>query len=162
MINTSSAPTGEAVLTPGFNLPAKYIAHAVGPVWKGGKQNEEKLLYHCYQHSMKLAYQKGCHSIAFPLISSGIYGYPAEQAWRVAIQAIHESPCPMDVTIAVISDKALALGNQVLAEASPYDKIWGIGLDAANPDSADPTKWKGDNLLGKILRRIREELRSSK
>lgn len=112
-------PTGEAVLTPGFRLPAKYIAHAVGPVWKGGSQNEEQLLYRCYQNSMKLACRNGCRSIAFPLISSGIYGYPAEQAWRVAIQAIQESPCPMDVTIAVISTKALALGNQILAETSP-------------------------------------------
>ena len=113
-------PTGEAVLTPAFRLPAKYIAHAVGPVWNGGNRNEEQLLYNCYQNSMKLAHQKNCHSIAVPLISSGIYGYPAEQAWRVAIRAILESPCPMDVTIAVISSKALALGNQILAETISY------------------------------------------
>lgn len=108
--------TGEAVITPGFQLRAKHIVHAVGPIWKGGNQNEEKLLYNCYQNAMKLAYHNGCKSIAFPLISSGIYGYPVQEAWRVAIRAIRESACPMEVTIAVIDDKALSLGNSILAE----------------------------------------------
>lgn len=278
--------TGEAILTPGFQLSAKYIAHGVGPVWKGGSQNEEKLLYSCYQNAMKLAYNKGCHTIAFPLISSGIYGYPVEEAWRVAIRAIQESPYPMDVTIAVIDGKAqelgkrilaecaapekaepkqeyqffwheydpfgelsqwyaspfvlegiryetaeqymmakkallagdleryvlimhekdpakckkfgkdvraldvaawskckeevvyhanrakfsqnktlkkllLSTGTKVLAEASPYDKSWGIGMEAKDPNSTNPAKWKGDNLLGKILMKVRDELRTA-
>ena len=109
-------PTGEAVITPGFKLKAKYIAHAVGPIWQGGNHNEEKLLYRCYQNAMKVAYAKGCRSIAFPLISSGIYGYPVKEAWRVAIKAIRESPFDMDVTIAVIDDQALQLGTSILSQ----------------------------------------------
>lgn len=109
-------PTGEAVITPGFKLKAKYIVHAVGPIWRGGSHNEEQLLYRCYQNAMKVACVKGCHSIAFPLISSGIYGYPVEDAWRVAIKAIQESPYDMDVTIAVIDDRALQLGTSILSQ----------------------------------------------
>ena len=109
-------PTGEAVITPGFKLKAKYIVHAVGPIWQGGNHNEEKLLYNCYQNAMKVAYAKGCRSIAFPLISSGIYGYPVKEAWRVAIRAIQESPYDMDVTIAVIDDRALQLGTSILSQ----------------------------------------------
>ena len=108
--------TGEAVITPGFKLKAKYIVHAVGPIWQGGNHNEENLLYRCYQNAMKIAYAKGCRSIAFPLISSGIYGYPVKDAWRVAIKAIRESPLDMDVTIAVIDDRALQLGTSILSQ----------------------------------------------
>ena len=100
----------------GFKLKAKYIVHAVGPIWQGGNCNEEKLLYHCYQNAMKVACAKGCRSIAFPLISSGIYGYPVKDAWRVAIKAIQESPYEMDVTIAVIDDWALQLGASILSQ----------------------------------------------
>lgn len=109
-------PTGEAVITPGFRLKAKYIVHAVGPIWQGGDHNEENLLYRCYQNAMKVAYAKGCRSIAFPLISSGIYGYPVKEAWRVAIKAIRESPYKMGVTIAVIDDSALQLGTSILSQ----------------------------------------------
>ena len=118
-------PTGEAVITPGFKLKAKYIVHAVGPIWRGGSHNEEQLLYRCYQNAMKVACAKGCHSIAFPLISSGIYGYPVEDAWRVAIKAIQESPYDMDVTIAVIDDRALQLGTSILSqEAKTASPTW--------------------------------------
>jgi ribA/ribD-fused uncharacterized protein len=280
-----SCPTGEAVLTPAFKLKARYIAHAVGPVWHGGDQNEAQLLYRCYHNAMKIAFDEGCRTIAFPLISSGIYGYPVEEAWEIAINAILECPCKMDVTIAVIDDAALALGNRILAkatqassvskntfvffwheyaenghfsqwypasfrvegitylhneqymmakkallfkdtrtynkimaeadpavckalgksaanfdqqlwdsckdeiiynanyakfsqnpalkaallatgdaiiaEASPGDKIWGIGMKATDPNSKDPSKWPGQNLLGKALMRVRSELRDS-
>lgn len=108
--------TGEAVITPGFKLKAKYIVHAVGPIWQGGNCNEEQLLYRCYQNAMKVACTKGCRSIAFPLISSGIYGYPVKDAWCVAIKAIRESPYDMDVTIAVIDDRALHLGTSILSQ----------------------------------------------
>ena len=117
--------TGEAVITPGFKLKAKYIVHAVGPIWQGGHHNEENLLYRCYQNAMKVAYTKGCRSIAFPLISSGIYGYPVKGAWHVAIKAIRESPFDMDVTIAVIDDRALQLGTSILSqEAKTASPAW--------------------------------------
>ena len=82
--------TGNAVITDGFRLPAKHIIHTVGPVWRGGRQGEEELLKGCYLNSLMLAEQNGCGSVAFPLISAGIYGYPADEALRIAVSAIAE------------------------------------------------------------------------
>ena len=78
-------PTGSAVITDGFQSKAKYIIHAVGPRYKDGKHGEDKLLRGAYQKSLQLAVQNGCHSIAFPLISAGIFGYPVENAWWEAL-----------------------------------------------------------------------------
>ena len=113
--------TGNAVITPGFTLPAKYIIHAVGPVWRGGDQNEPKLLYSAYKQSLLVAMENGCHSIGFPLISAGIFGYPKDRAWRKAIQAcrdfIEENPdYDMRITFAVLDDEILKLGQQVYNE----------------------------------------------
>lgn len=78
--------TGEAKITPGFNLPAKYVIHTVGPVW--GEGDEEELLSSCYFTSLQLALKNGCKSIAFPAISTGVYGYPYKLASAVAVKAI--------------------------------------------------------------------------
>lgn len=78
-------PTGEARLTPGFRLPARYVIHTVGPVWQGGGQGEAELLAACYRNSLALAERHGLASIAFPAISCGIYGYPPEQAATIAL-----------------------------------------------------------------------------
>lgn len=276
--------TGHTAVTPGFKLKAKYIIHAVGPRWKDGKHYEAEMLYNCYKCAMQDAQERDCHSIAFPLISSGIYGYPAAEAWEVAIRAIqdYQNANPdykLDATIAVISDDALkfgnsilaktgapaefvffwheydqygvfsqwfkypfviegiryetaeqymmakkallagdlqsyalimnesdpskckklgklvkgldvsawdrckeevvyhanlakfsqnekalkyllSTGNKILAEASPYDTIWGIGLEASDFNSTKPDRWPGQNLLGKTLMRVRDELRA--
>jgi len=82
--------TGEAVITTGGNLAAKYVIHTVGPVWNGGKKNEPELLAACYQNSMKLAVEYKLSSIAFPNISTGIYGYPKERAAGIALDVVTE------------------------------------------------------------------------
>lgn len=78
-------PTGEARLTPGFRLPARYVIHTAGPVWQGGAHNEAELLKRCYRESFKWALDKGLRSIAFPCISTGVYAYPREAAAKIAV-----------------------------------------------------------------------------
>ena len=81
-------PTGKAVITTGGNLPAKYVIHTVGPIWHGGANNEAQLLASAYSESLKLAEKNNLKSIAFPSISTGVYGYPVEQAAKVALQTV--------------------------------------------------------------------------
>lgn len=81
-------PTGQARITPGFELPAGYIIHTVGPVWQGGDQGEAELLASCYRQSLLLAVKHNLKHIAFPAISTGVYGYPVEAAAQVAVQAV--------------------------------------------------------------------------
>ncbi|MDD5773998.1 MAG: O-acetyl-ADP-ribose deacetylase [bacterium] len=81
-------PTGEAVITSGGKLPAKYVIHTVGPVWKGGTHNEPVLLANCYRNSLNLAKKKGLKSISFPSISTGIYSYPVDKASEIAVKTV--------------------------------------------------------------------------
>lgn len=118
---------GSAVITPGYNLKAKYIIHAVGPVWNGGNNNEAQLLYGAYWRSLELAVENECHSIGFPLISSGIYKYPKDRAWREAIQACEDfftqnPDIELHVVFAVINDGVLALGESILDEIAGEQK----------------------------------------
>lgn len=82
--------TGEAKITKGYNLPAKYVIHTVGPVWRGGDHDEENLLRSCYINSLELAAKYDIESIAFPAISCGVYGFPMEQAARIALTSVRD------------------------------------------------------------------------
>ncbi|WP_296405038.1 O-acetyl-ADP-ribose deacetylase [Psychrobacter sp.] len=84
-------PTGEAKISPGFKLPAKYVIHTVGPVWHGGDRGEPELLSDCYRNCIELAYGNKVGSIAFPAISTGVYGYPIEKATEIAINTVIDS-----------------------------------------------------------------------
>lgn len=84
-------PAGEARVTPGFNLPARYVIHTVGPIWRGGRHDEDRLLASCYRNSMRIAHESGVHSIAFPSISTGIYQFPLERAARIAVSELQEA-----------------------------------------------------------------------
>ncbi|MFK8794917.1 macro domain-containing protein [Planococcus plakortidis] len=106
---------GEAVHTGGFALDAKYIIHTVGPVWEGGGRNEELLLRNCYRNSLALAAELGCESIAFPLISTGIFGYPKEPALRVATEEIDEflDEHDMDVYLVVLDKQSFGISQKL-------------------------------------------------
>jgi len=112
-------PTGEARITPGFDLPARYVIHAVGPVWHGGTQGESELLAGCYRHSIRLARENGCASIAFPAISTGIFGYPPETAARVAIAtcraATENANLPARVIFACFGSEMVAIYRKLTA-----------------------------------------------
>ncbi len=89
-------PTGQAVMTPGFRLPARYVIHAVGPVWSGGQRDEDALLASCYARSLRLAGDAGLRSIAFPCISTGVFGFPPERAAPIAVETVTDvaPTCP--------------------------------------------------------------------
>jgi O-acetyl-ADP-ribose deacetylase (regulator of RNase III) len=115
--------TGEAVITPGFKLPAKYVIHAAGPVYHRYTPNEsERLLRAAYTNSLKCAVENKCESIAFPLISSGIYGYPKDEALRVATAAIQDFLGDYDITVtlAVFDKAAFTVGAGLLGEVESY------------------------------------------
>ena len=84
----NGCPTGEAKITPGFRLPARYVIHTVGPVWQGGAHNEDQLLASCYRNSLQLAVEYDIPDIAFPNISTGVYGFPKEGAAQIALEEV--------------------------------------------------------------------------
>ena len=118
--------TGEAVITEGFDLPAKYVIHTAGPVYHGGNQGEEALLRACYTNSLKLAAENDCESIAFPLISSGIFGYPKDEAVRVATTAIIEFITSYEqdihVSLVVFGNEALVASEKLFDVKSYIDE----------------------------------------
>jgi O-acetyl-ADP-ribose deacetylase (regulator of RNase III) len=114
--------TGEAVITQGFKLFAKYIIHTAGPVYRGGNKGEETLLRSCYINSLELAVKHKCENIAFPLISSGIYGYPKADALRVATEAIRGfiDEHDIDVSLVVFDKESLAVSEELLGAVKNY------------------------------------------
>lgn len=110
--------TGEARITPGFRLPARFVIHTPGPVWCGGNRNEPELLRRCYDNSLHLAAEAGCRSVAFPCISTGVYHYPARAAAEIAVTAAREwcGPLPEEVIFCCFSAEALALYRELLEQ----------------------------------------------
>lgn len=112
-------PTGEARLSPGFKLPAKYVISTVGPVWYGGQQGEAALLKSAYRNSLLLALQQDIKSIAFPAISTGVYAYPKVEAARIALSVMREYESKFERIIAACHSKEdVAIYESVLAELS--------------------------------------------
>lgn len=121
--NLAPIQTGEAVITQGFKLPAKYIIHTAGPVYRGGQRDvASNLLRAAYINSLELAVMNACESIAFPLISSGIYGYPKVEALRIATDVIRDfiSEHDIDVSLVVFDKEALAVSEELLGEVRSY------------------------------------------
>jgi O-acetyl-ADP-ribose deacetylase (regulator of RNase III) len=96
--------TGDAKITPGFNLPARYVIHTVGPVWYGGQQGEPELLESAYRRSFEIALENNIHSIAFPAISTGVYGYPKKKAAEIALKVMQQYNSRFKTIIAVCYD----------------------------------------------------------
>ena len=108
--------TGDAKATPGFLLPARWVIHTVGPVWRGGSAGEAELLASCYRRCLEVADELGARSLAFPAISTGIYGYPAEEAATIAVDTIRATPAPVElVRLVAFDDRTLRLYQARLA-----------------------------------------------
>ena len=114
--------TGDAKITKAYLLPCRYVIHTVGPVWRGGGHGEREQLASCYRTSLALAQAHNCETVAFPLISSGIFGYPKDQALRVAVDTISEFLAENDMTVyIVIFDRAAyQIGNKLFADIAAY------------------------------------------
>ena len=110
-------PTGESRITPGFKLPARWVIHTVGPVWHGGSHGEARLLRSCYQTSFALALENGARSIAFPCISTGVYGYPKEQAADIALAAMRAYEDRFErIIVCCFSESDATVYRRLLAE----------------------------------------------
>ena len=113
---------GQAKLTKAYKLPSKYVIHPVGPKWKGGQKGEKELLESCYRESLRIAIDNNCESVAFPLISSGVYGYPKDQALRVAVDVISSFLVEHDmlVYIVVFDKSAFQISEKLFTDIASY------------------------------------------
>ncbi|HZI43829.1 MAG TPA: O-acetyl-ADP-ribose deacetylase [Ilumatobacter sp.] len=110
--------TGDAKATPGFRLPARWVIHTVGPVWRGGDSGEAELLASCYRASLARADELGARTLAFPAISTGIYGYPVAQAAKVAVDTLRTTPTSVtDVRLMCFNDQSFDAYRSALGEA---------------------------------------------
>lgn len=114
--------TGQAKLTQAYKLPSKFVIHTVGPKWKGGQNGEQELLENCYRESLRIAAENNCESVAFPLISSGVYGYPKDQALRVAVDTVTSFLINHDMLVyLVVFDKsAFQISEKLFSDIASY------------------------------------------
>jgi O-acetyl-ADP-ribose deacetylase len=119
-IQVGGCPTGEARITKGYELPARYVIHTVGPVWQGGDKGEPELLASCYRNALRLALANKVATVAFPGISTGVYGYPLEEATRTALitvrTCLEEMPSIEQVKFVTFGEQATAVAKRLLAE----------------------------------------------
>jgi len=155
--------TGEAAITPAFNMKQKYIIHAVGPIWTGGENGEAYQLRSAYRSALELAAQNGCKSIGFPLISAGIYGYPIEGAWKAALEEVYEflketrgTEINMDIYFTSLDDETLWIGKTELDRQQALFDAWCSKADMT-PDSYDDGE---EDLSGIFENRIDPELQN--
>lgn len=130
--------TGEAKITGGYLLPCRYVIHTVGPIWQGGDRGEKEALVSCYRESLRLAAEKGCGSVAFPLISSGVYGYPKDQAFRVASDTIREflETHDMEVYLLVFDHRSFVISQNLYADIQSYISDEYMGVDYEERENA--------------------------
>lgn len=112
-------PTGDAKITSGYRLKARHVIHTVGPVWRGGKAGEPELLAHCYRNSLALAMKHGLASIAFPAISTGVYGYPKDAATEIAVREVTTGPAPDRVIFCCFGAEMVEIYRAVIARTGP-------------------------------------------
>ena len=131
-------PTGEAKITRGYRLPAKHVIHTVGPVWHGGKQREDQLLASCYRRSLELAVEHSLKSIAFPCISTGVYGFPQDRAAAIAVREVRkfqeENPMVEKVVFVCFLDRDYEIYKRLLSQPSQG------GLQPFNPRSGSEAR----------------------
>lgn len=145
----SGCEVGRAKITKAYNLPCNYVIHTVGPVWRGGLFGEKRLLKSCYRESLKLAQKYGCESVAFPLISSGVYRFPKEQALRIAVSAIGEFLLEhdMQVTLVVYDKNSFCVSKKLIRDIQEFidEHYVDTHFDARNrnreilPQASQPT-----------------------
>ena len=139
--------TGEAKITKGYRLPARYVIHTVGPVWHGGEHGEKELLAACYRHSLELAAEYDCESVAFPMISAGAYGYPRDQAMAVAVDEITRFLLDHDMTVylVVFGHESLLTGKKLFRDIQEYiDDVYAESRIQARRERARKQHWQMD------------------
>ena len=139
--------TGQAKITKGYRLPAKYVIHTVGPIWRGGSHGEREQLISCYRESLKIAERYGCESVAFPVISAGAYGYPKDEAMQVAVDTIRAflEHSEMTVYLVVFGHEEFVTGTALFREVREYiDDAYARKHLRPNTESLRASLWQRD------------------
>ncbi len=146
--------TGQAKLTRGYDLPARYVIHTVGPIWQGGQDGERELLARCYRNSLELARAHRCRSIAFPLISAGAYGYPKEQALSVAVEEISRFLLEHDMTVYLVlfGHTEFLTGKKLFRDVQEYiDDVYADSHYERNIEHTREVLWHRDETAAQLL-----------